>query len=152
MSVILTLRVPQGQSRWSSLLRTCVVTNTEEYKWSILMRFIVDCTLLGIMISGVLQKRNPTQLWYLLYFQGLFWITAAIMTEVPGVVCRPRFCHYCLVHRFDSFCFAAQIMPFKNINGEQIWAYLECGHLCVNSRQQMVGIWSVVLDAFVCFG
>ncbi|KAH9971007.1 hypothetical protein BGW80DRAFT_1228801 [Lactifluus volemus] len=85
--------ISRGQSRWSPLLRTCVVTNTEEFKWSILMRFIVDCTLLGIMIFGVVQKRNPTELWYLLCFQGLFWITAAIMMEVPGV-----------------------IMPFRNIN------------------------------------
>jgi hypothetical protein len=54
------------------------------------MRFITDITLLGIMISGVLRKRNPTELWYMLYYQGLFWITAAIMTEVPGVVCRSR--------------------------------------------------------------
>jgi hypothetical protein len=53
-------------------------------------RFIVDSVLLGFMIVGVLQERSPTKLWNMLCFQGLFWIFAAVMTEVPGVVCRPR--------------------------------------------------------------
>jgi hypothetical protein len=52
------------------------------------MRFISNFGLLGTMISGVLWKRDPTHLWNILYFQGLFWISAAILTEVPDVVCR----------------------------------------------------------------
>ncbi|KAH9954609.1 hypothetical protein BGW80DRAFT_1400454 [Lactifluus volemus] len=51
------------------------------------------------MIVGVIHKRVDTLLWKLLYYQGLFWISAAIFTEVPGVVCN----------------------AFLNINGEQIW-------------------------------
>jgi hypothetical protein len=42
------------------------------------------------MISGVLWKRDPTRLWNILYFQGLFWISAAILTDVPDVVRRSR--------------------------------------------------------------
>jgi hypothetical protein len=39
------------------------------------------------MIYGVLHKRNATHLWNLLFFQGLFWLLAAILTEIPSVVC-----------------------------------------------------------------
>ncbi|KAH9954607.1 hypothetical protein BGW80DRAFT_1400433 [Lactifluus volemus] len=38
------------------------------------------------MIVGVIHKRLDTRLWKLLYYQGLYWISAAIFTEVPGVV------------------------------------------------------------------
>jgi hypothetical protein len=53
------------------------------------MRLIVDCVLLGIMISGVLHKRNETYLWKVLYIQGLFWISASVLIEFPAVVCHP---------------------------------------------------------------
>ncbi|KAH9973491.1 hypothetical protein BGW80DRAFT_1252062 [Lactifluus volemus] len=90
---VLMLRIAQGHSEWSPLLRSCVVTSTDEYKWSLLMRLIADFVLLGTMILGVLRKRDPTRLWDMLYFQGLFWISAALLSEVPDV-----------------------IMPFMNIN------------------------------------
>jgi hypothetical protein len=38
------------------------------------------------MFSGVLQKKNATHLWRMLYFQSVFWILTAISTEVPSVV------------------------------------------------------------------
>jgi hypothetical protein len=38
------------------------------------------------MFAGVLQKKNATRLWRMLYFQGIFWILTAIFTEVPCVV------------------------------------------------------------------
>jgi len=46
----------------------------------------VDLSLLGIMFIGVLQKKNATYLWRMLYLQGIFWILTAIATEVPSVV------------------------------------------------------------------
>ncbi|KAH9970984.1 hypothetical protein BGW80DRAFT_519841 [Lactifluus volemus] len=114
MSAILMLRVAQGRSHWSSELRACVVTSTDEYKWCLLMRFISDFVLLGTMVLGVLRKRDPTHLWDMLYLQALFWISAAILSEVPDVVCHP-YSYCCLVHRNES-CFTIQIMPFININ------------------------------------
>jgi hypothetical protein len=54
-----------------------------------MLNFIQDFALLGIMILGVLHKRNATHLWNMLYLQGLLWILTAIMTELPSVVCRP---------------------------------------------------------------
>ncbi|KAH9970948.1 hypothetical protein BGW80DRAFT_517576 [Lactifluus volemus] len=76
----------RGRSQWSPLVQTCVLRGTEEYKWSLLMRLIVDCVLLGIMISGVLYKRNGTHLWNMLFIQGLFWISASILLEFPTVI------------------------------------------------------------------
>jgi len=51
------------------------------------MNFVEDTVLLVVMIYGVLHKRNATHLWNMLYFQGLFWILAATLTELPSVVC-----------------------------------------------------------------
>ena len=51
------------------------------------INFIVDIVLLGIVIWGVLKQRNPTRLWNMLYFQGVFWILAAIMAKLPTIVC-----------------------------------------------------------------
>jgi hypothetical protein len=51
------------------------------------INFIGDFVLLAVMIYGVLHKRNATHLWNMLYVQGLFWILAAILTELPSVVC-----------------------------------------------------------------
>jgi hypothetical protein len=110
-------------------------------------RFIVDSVLLGFMIVGVLHERSPTKLWNMLWFQGLFWIIAAILTEVPGVVCPPR-PRRCAALQVGSSSFTTQVMPFLNINGEQIWMDLETRYSFVESYQQRVGIWLVVLDAF----
>ena len=53
-----------------------------------MINFIEDFVLLGIMILGVLHKRNATHLWNMLYLQGLFWILTATLTELPSVVGR----------------------------------------------------------------
>jgi len=79
--------VAQGHTQWVPALRTCGITGTYEFKWSITINFIEDSVLLAIMIFGVLHKRNSTHLWNILYFQALFWILAATMTELPSVVC-----------------------------------------------------------------
>ncbi|KAH9970946.1 hypothetical protein BGW80DRAFT_517298 [Lactifluus volemus] len=78
--------ITRGHSKWSSLIKTCSLIGTDEYRWSMLTAFVVNVTLLGTMIVGVIHKRLDTRLWKLLYYQGLFWISAAIFTEVPGVV------------------------------------------------------------------
>jgi len=75
----------KGHSQWFPALRTCALSGTNEFKWSIMVNFIEDSVLLVIMIFGVLHKRNATHLWSMLYFQALFWILAATMTELPSV-------------------------------------------------------------------
>lgn len=77
--------ITRGRTQWSPQLHTCGVYQTTEYKWSIMVNFIEDFVLLGIMILGVLHKRNSTHLWNMLYLQGLFWILTATLTELPSV-------------------------------------------------------------------
>ncbi|KAH9970947.1 hypothetical protein BGW80DRAFT_517465 [Lactifluus volemus] len=80
--------ITRGHSKWSPLVQTCSLmqVGTDEYKWILMTGFVVNVTLLGTMIVGVIHKRLDTRLWKLLYYQGMFWISAAVFTEVPGVV------------------------------------------------------------------
>jgi len=75
----------QGHTEWSPALHGCVISGTYEFSGSILINFVQDFVLLSVMIYGVLHKRNATYLWKMLYFQGLIWILAAVMTELPSV-------------------------------------------------------------------
>ena len=76
----------QGQAVWSPEAGTCVISGTNAFRWSLLVNLVVDLSLLSIMFVGVLQKKNATHLWRMLYFQGIFWILTAASTEVPSVV------------------------------------------------------------------
>jgi len=75
----------KGHTAWSPVLNGCGISRTDEFRWSIMVNFISDSVLLLIMVLGVMQKRNATYLWNMLYFQALFWILAATMTELPAV-------------------------------------------------------------------
>jgi hypothetical protein len=86
----------QGHAVWSPQANTCLITGTSDFRWSLLVNLIVDLSLLCIMFIGVLNKRNATHLWQMLYLQGIFWILTAIATEVPSVVshCQLDVCLY----------------------------------------------------------
>jgi uncharacterized membrane protein len=76
----------QSHAVWSSQTAGCVISATNSFRWSLLVNILVDLSLLCIMFAGVLQKKNATHLWRMLYFQSIFWILTAISTEVPSVV------------------------------------------------------------------
>jgi hypothetical protein len=76
----------QSHVTWNAEGSTCVITSTNSFRWSLLVNIIVDLSLLSIMFGGVMQKRNATHLWRMLYFQSIFWILTASATEVPSVV------------------------------------------------------------------
>lgn len=76
----------QAKAVWSPEAHTCVITGTNTFRWSLLVNLVVDLSLLSIMFIGVLQKKNATHLWRMLYFQSIFWILTATSTEVPSVV------------------------------------------------------------------
>lgn len=71
---------------WNTQANACVISATNSFRWSLLVNILVDLSLLCIMFTGVLQKKNATHLWRMLYFQSVFWILTAISTEVPSVV------------------------------------------------------------------
>ena len=58
-----------------------------------MINFVEDSVLLAVMFFGVLRRRNATYLWELLCLQGLFWILAAVLTELPSVVCPCSRCY-----------------------------------------------------------
>ncbi|KAI9438610.1 hypothetical protein H4582DRAFT_2076239 [Lactarius indigo] len=81
-----TYSTTRAQAVWSPLANTCAISGTDSFRWSVLANLFVDLSLLCIMFLGVLQKKNATYLWRMLYLQGIFWILTAIFTEVPAVV------------------------------------------------------------------
>jgi hypothetical protein len=91
----------QAHAVWDPELDTCLITGTNNFRWSLLVNLAVDLSLLCIMFLGVLQKKNATHLWRMLYFQGLFWILTAISTEVPSVVSRRRLSSFLCVLTHD---------------------------------------------------
>jgi hypothetical protein len=95
-------------------VKTCVITGTNSFRWSVLANLIVDLSLLCIMFLGVLHKKNATYLWRMLYLQGIFWILTAIATEVPAVVSDCLFRASC-DPAGDLSC--TKVLPFLNVNG-----------------------------------
>ncbi len=114
-----------------------------------MINFIEDSVLLAVMLFGVLRRRNATRLWELLYLQSLFWILAAVLTELPSVVCP---CSQCCgsVHQVNSLHLVIQVLVFRNINGEStIWNVLERSLMvfCISSTDG----WNMVSDTTGCF-
>ena len=58
-----------------------------------MINFVEDSVLLAVVLFGVLGRRDSTHLWKLLCLQGLFWILAAVLTELPLVVCPCLLCY-----------------------------------------------------------
>ncbi|KAI0248736.1 hypothetical protein BJV78DRAFT_1233019 [Lactifluus subvellereus] len=77
--------ITRAHTQWTPILKTCAITDTVEFRWSLTINFIEGVALLGIMVWGVLQKRSATQLWNVLYFQGVFWVLIAIMAKLPTI-------------------------------------------------------------------
>jgi len=103
----------QSHSVFNSEAHACVITATNSFRWSLLVNILVDLCLLSIMFTGVLQKKNATHLWRMLYFQSLFWILTAIATEVPSVVSRR---HNIFGSHYSCF-YSFKVLGFMNVNG-----------------------------------
>jgi hypothetical protein len=89
----------QAQAVWSPEAHACVITGTNAFRWSLVVNLVVDLSLLSIMFVGVLQKKNATHLWRMLYFQSIFWILTAVFTEVPSVVSYRHDLFFCILMR-----------------------------------------------------
>ncbi|KAI9435470.1 hypothetical protein H4582DRAFT_650693 [Lactarius indigo] len=96
-----TYSVMQGSVVWEPALNACFITQTARFRWGITVNFITDVVLLTVMFAGVLNKRNTTGLWRVLYLQvcfhpfrsggflssvyitqGLSWIFVAALSEI----------------------------------------------------------------------
>ncbi|KAI0052066.1 hypothetical protein FA95DRAFT_1553737 [Auriscalpium vulgare] len=78
--------VTRGRTQWIPGAGACLIAGTVDFRWGMFVNVLEDTVLLVVMIIGVMKKRNTTDLWRLLYFQGLAWITSAALSEVPSVV------------------------------------------------------------------
>ncbi|KAH9003788.1 hypothetical protein EDB86DRAFT_3072925 [Lactarius hatsudake] len=74
--------VMQGSVVWEPAINACLITKTSRFRWGMTVNFITDVTLLTVMFAGVLNKRNTTGLWKVLYIQGLSWILVAALSEI----------------------------------------------------------------------
>ena len=92
------------------------------------------------MFVGVLNKKNATHLWRMLYFQGIFWILSAVSTEVPSVVSGRNIDALCCFPAFLCIIRFFQGPPF--LEHERCVAY-DFSLTCLFSlvRYQMHGIW-----------
>ncbi|KAH9017377.1 hypothetical protein EDB85DRAFT_1874457, partial [Lactarius pseudohatsudake] len=79
--------IMQGSVVWAPAINTCLITKTTRFRWGITVNFITDVTLLTVMFAGVLNKRNTSGLWRVLYIQGLAWILVAALSEILPAVC-----------------------------------------------------------------
>ncbi|KAH9177244.1 hypothetical protein EDB89DRAFT_1521740 [Lactarius sanguifluus] len=74
--------IMQGSIVWEPAINTCLITQTTRFRWGITVNFTTDVILLTVMFAGVLNKRNTTGLWRVLYIQGLSWILVAALSEI----------------------------------------------------------------------
>jgi len=74
--------VTQGSVEWIPAVNACLITRTDRFRLGITVNFITEEILLCVMIAGVLNKRNTTGLWKVLYIQGLSWIFVASLSEI----------------------------------------------------------------------
>jgi hypothetical protein len=108
-----------------------------------MINFIEDSVLLAVMLFGVLRRRNVTHLWELLCLQGLFWILAAVITELPAVVGPCSRCYG--VSTVNTLHLITQVLVFRNINGEStILGVL--GMLLIVSCISTTDEWNMVSD------
>lgn len=61
--------VTQGSVEWIPAINTCLITRTDRFRLGITVNFITEEILLCVMFAGVLNKRNTTGLWRVLYIQ-----------------------------------------------------------------------------------
>ncbi|KAH9003616.1 hypothetical protein EDB86DRAFT_2259957 [Lactarius hatsudake] len=74
--------IKQGSVVWVPVINTCLITQTQRFRWGITVNLITDVILLTVMFAGVLNKRSTTGLWRVLYIQGLLWILVAVLSKI----------------------------------------------------------------------
>ncbi|KAH9177928.1 hypothetical protein EDB89DRAFT_1292643 [Lactarius sanguifluus] len=74
--------IMQGSVVWVPVINTCLITQTQRFRWGITVNLITDVILLTVMFAGVLNKRSTTGLWRVLYIQGLSWILVAVLSKI----------------------------------------------------------------------
>jgi len=77
--------VQMGEAVWLPALRACAISGADRLHMGILVDLCTDVVLLSIMLAGVMNKRNGTGLWRVLYVQGLVWFLFAVCSKIPPI-------------------------------------------------------------------
>ncbi|KAN0107326.1 hypothetical protein V8E52_010262 [Russula decolorans] len=84
---LLLLGVVRIRSVWDPVVKSCIVTNVEICKLSIVSFFVADTILLLFMLTGLLRLRRfgrgSYELWHFLWKQGVIWFVVAAVAELP---------------------------------------------------------------------
>ncbi|KAF8499719.1 hypothetical protein F5888DRAFT_1802202 [Russula emetica] len=87
---LLLLGVVRIRSVWDPVVKSCIVTDVEICKISMVSNFVADTILLLIMLAGLLslrrRGRDSYELWNLLWKQGVIWFVVATVAEFPPAV------------------------------------------------------------------
>ncbi|KAI0308805.1 hypothetical protein OF83DRAFT_167021 [Amylostereum chailletii] len=77
-----------ARAEWSDAAGTCAVGATTQNLPNTIAGLVVDTTLLGMMLVGLLRWREARNygVWQVLWKQGLLWVLLATIAEVPTVV------------------------------------------------------------------
>jgi len=75
------------RSTWSTEVATCLLGNTYQSRDNITVTVATDITLLILMLLGLLRSRQRNfGIVRYLWVQGLIWLIAATIAEIPAVV------------------------------------------------------------------
>jgi len=78
--------ITRAHTTWVPAYKACGITSTQDFRNGLVINFVANFLLLGTMFTGVWRKRNSTQLWYVLFVQGIAWVLAAMLSEIPTLV------------------------------------------------------------------
>ncbi|KAI0027485.1 hypothetical protein K488DRAFT_90819 [Vararia minispora EC-137] len=78
--------ITRADTVWYPSYKSCMIWNTSDFKTGLLINLISNTLLLGTMFVGVWRKKNTTELWHVLYVQGIMWTAFAMASEIPTVV------------------------------------------------------------------
>ncbi|KAH9051923.1 hypothetical protein EDB87DRAFT_1660903 [Lactarius vividus] len=74
---------------YNSVLGACIVLKTQSGLASVIAIFVIDTTLLVLMLVGLLRhthaSASSTGIWHLLYKQCIIWMILAAIAEIPSL-------------------------------------------------------------------
>ncbi|KAF8994554.1 hypothetical protein BDQ17DRAFT_1088963 [Cyathus striatus] len=76
----------QAHAKWDPISGACVAEQTKDNKTNAIITLVTDLVLLFLMLLGIWRKKIAGGLWKMIYRQGIVWIFAATLGEVPCVL------------------------------------------------------------------
>ncbi|KAI9431677.1 hypothetical protein F5148DRAFT_1271041 [Russula earlei] len=76
------------RASWDETIQSCRVLDVVGTRYNVVFIFISDFVLLALMLTGLLRwdNRRKGGIWHLLFTQGLAWVAAFMLAEIPPLV------------------------------------------------------------------